>query len=133
MEHLYVSTVEGSRLTVTSESGMPNYAYNIVESLAQVLCRLDIGFLRQGKDQPMASEAGRAPDRVGVMYCNADVPWKPGDRLTCIDGPVQGTFEIRVIPDQALDFAGAHHTEVQIIECASQIVNQGQYPPNQRS
>ena len=30
--------------------------------------------------------------------------------------PVKGTFEIRVMPDEAIDFSDQHHIEVQIIE-----------------
>ena len=123
MEHLYNSEVAVTRLTVGATDGMPSYAYNVVPGLSSLSCRLDIGFLRQGKDQPMAAEAGRAPDRVGVMYCNSDAAIKPGDRITPVSGPITGTFEIRVIPDGAVDFAEVHHLEVQVVEVAQQLTN----------
>lgn len=90
----------------------------------QVTCRLELGFIRAGKDQLPALVAGRPPDRVGVLYCDLlpDENGMPliqaGDRVKMVAGPIYGTFEIRTIPDVAQAYAGAHHIEVQVVEVA---------------
>jgi hypothetical protein len=97
-------------------------------------CRLDLTFLRPGKDQPAPVVAGRAPDRTGVCYFDlaADengVPLvKAGDRLKCVQGPIFGTFEVRLIPDVAQGLAGGHHVEVQVVE-VSQMLKPGSPTP----
>jgi hypothetical protein len=91
-------------------------------------CRLDIGFIRPGKDQPAPLVAGRAPDRVGVAYYDPVVDAssnplvKSGDRLLCVSGPIFGMFAIHVVPDVAQDWIGAHHVEVQVIEVAQALL-----------
>jgi hypothetical protein len=122
MQHLYNSVVKVTRLHTVASHGIPSYNYTEVK--AALKCRLDIGFLRQGKDQPMAAEAGRAPDRVGVMYCDVTEPLKPGDRVTAVTGPILGTFEIKVIPDIAIGYSAGHHIEVQVVEVAQQLAGQ---------
>jgi hypothetical protein len=97
-------------------------------------CRLDLTFLRPGKDQPAPIVAGRAPDRTGVCYfglahdSNGAPLVKAGDRLLCKSGPIFGTFEIRLIPDVAQDMIGAHHIETQIVE-VSQMLKPGSPTP----
>lgn len=96
-------------------------------------CRLDLTFLRPGKDQPAPVVAGRAPDRVGVCFFDltSDVNGAPlvkaGDRLLCVQGPIFGTFEIRLIPDVAQSLTGAHHCETQVTE-VSQMLKPGTSP-----
>lgn len=89
--------------------------------LARLDCRLDMNFLRKGKDLPPAPEAGKAPDRVGVMFTYPYAPIQAGDRIIAIPNnegkiPVAGSFEIRAMPDEAIDFSDQHHIEVQVIE-----------------
>lgn len=84
----------------------------------EMMCRIDLGFQRPGKDMPMPVVAGRAPDRLGVMAFDPTNEIVSGDRFRCIAGPIQGTFEIRAMPDVAAGYALAHHMEVQIIEVA---------------
>jgi hypothetical protein len=97
-------------------------------------CRLDLLFLRPGKDQPMPLVAGRAPDRTGVCYFDlaADSDGIPlvlaGDRLQCVSGPIFGTFEVRLIPDVAQSMIGASHVETQVIE-VSQMLQPGSPTP----
>jgi hypothetical protein len=97
-------------------------------------CRLDLTFLRPGKDQPAPIVAGRAPDRVGVCYFDlaTDSSGIPlvlaGDRLKCVTGPIFGTFDVRLIPDVAQDLLGAHHVETQVIE-VSQMLKPGSPTP----
>ena len=78
-----------------------------------IACRLDLLFTRPGKDAPMPLVAGRAPDRVGVLFCDmpADVNGLPlvkaGDRFQLVSGPIAGTFEVRTVPEIAQDYIGA--------------------------
>lgn len=116
MEHLFSSRVQVSRLTVSDGGGVPIYAFDVVPGLEAVPVRLDLNFLRPGKDQPPAAEAGRAPDRVGVMFASMGTDIRAGDRVRAVAGPVDGTFEIRVVPDVATDYASGHHVEVQVVE-----------------
>jgi len=106
-----------------------------LEIPGQLACRLDLQFTRPGKDQPMPLAAGRAPDRIGILFCDLvtdPVSGLPlvlsGDRFTMISGPVFGTFEVRVIPEAALDLLGAHHYEFQVLE-TSQALQPGSPTP----
>ncbi len=90
----------------------------------QMLCRLDLQFTRHGKDAPMPLTAGRAPDRVGLLFFDSfpddqgRLLVKSGDRIVMVSGPVFGTFQLNQIPESAQDFIGAHHIETQVIEVA---------------
>lgn len=123
MEHLFISAVRVDRLQLSVTDGRPSMTWmpSPEKGAGFLKCRLDLTFVRPGKDQPAAENAGRAPDRVGVMFCGPYSPIKAGDRIVAIPNeygqtPVQGTFEIRVIPDLALNYNSAHHIEVQILE-----------------
>lgn len=126
MRHLFNTRVEVLRLNVDMSTGRPLQTWQklsvIVDPVlavpGEMMCRLDLIFQRPGKDQPMPIVAGRAPDRVGLMFFDATLEIRSGDRFHVIDGPVQGTFEIRVMPDPAQSFVFAHHMEAQIIEVA---------------
>lgn len=106
----------------------------ILDEPGLLACRLDLQFVRPGKDAPAPIVAGRAPDRIGVCYFDlANGPSgaplvMAGDRLECVAGPVFGTFEIRVVPDVAQDLIGGHHIEVQVIE-VSQMLQPGSPTP----
>lgn len=100
-------------------------------------CRLDLMFVRQGKDAPMPVTAGRAPDRVGVLFCDlmpdavtGQSLLRAGDRIQMVSGPVAGVFEIKAIPDVALGYTGGHHSETQVVEVAQSAV---QFPGSQPS
>lgn len=117
MEHLYSSVAKVQRLTKTMNDGMVSTVWTDQPSpLNAFKCRLDLNFLRPGKDAPPAYEAGVAPDRIGVMFCNSSLPLRAGDRIVAVSGPVQGIFDIRAIPDIAQDYGSGHHIEVQIVE-----------------
>lgn len=136
---LYRTTANVLRVAATVDAnGGISMVYNQLTDIldpylnvpGQLLCRLDLNFVRPGKDQPPAVVAGRAPDRVGVLFYDiltddSGVPYiRAGDRIQCIAGPIFGTFEIRTIPDVAQDYTGAHHCEVQVVE-----VSQALTPP----
>lgn len=131
---LYSSVTQVLRLTPTlSASGGMSLAWSSVnEILDPVLdtpgylaCRLDIGFLRPGKDQLPPITAGRPQDRVGVIYFDTatdvnGVPLvKAGDRFLCVSGPISGLWEMRNAPDELQGFSGADHSEAQITEVTS--------------
>ena len=129
MFHLFNSVVRVERLQLVTTDGVAEMDWaqatdpdpNAAEMLKYLECRLDMNFLRPGKDILPAPEAGKAPDRIGIMFTYPYAPIKAGDRIVAIPNregktPVKGTFEIRVMPDEANDFSDQHHIEVQIIE-----------------
>jgi hypothetical protein len=124
MRHLFNSRCEVLRLSGQMVDGTPTLSWTKVGGVVdpvlgtpgELMCRLDLTFQRPGKDQPMPIVAGRAPDRVGVMFFDATDNIVAGDRIHCLAGPLTGTFEIRSIPDPAVAYAAAHHGEVQVIE-----------------
>lgn len=118
MKHLFPSKVKVQRLQLTVEDGR-TATHTWVDQegkLASVPCRLDLLFVRPGKDVLPAYEAGVAPSRMGIMFCGANIPLQAGDKIVTISGPIDGVFDIRSIPDRAQDFKSAHHIEVQIVE-----------------
>lgn len=125
MRHLYNCHVAIERLAGTMVNGTPNLSWTQITEVidpslpaGQMWCRLDLTFLRPGKDQPAPLVAGRALDRVGVCFFNPTTAVAAGDRIRTVAGPVAGTFEIRSIPDPAIAMRAAHHMEVQVIEVA---------------
>lgn len=126
MRHLYHTRAELLRLSLQMNKGVPTQQWQKVREIidpllgspGEFLCRIDLQYQRPGKDQPMPVVAGRAPDRVGLMFFDATDVIRSGDRLRCLDGPISGTFELRVMPDPAAGFSLAHHMEVQIVEVA---------------
>lgn len=134
MEHLFNSAVRVERLQLTVVGGRPIMDWAqatdddpaLNDMLQFLKCRLDMNFLRPGKDILPAPEAGKAPDRIGIMFTSPYAPIRAGDRIVAIPNesgktPVEGTFEIRQIPDEAIDFSERHHIEVQIIETNQQL------------
>lgn len=123
MEHLFNSAVKVRRRVTTQVDGVATTSWQDVttEGLGYVKCRIDLNFIRPGKDAPAPINAGGAQDRYGLLFCRADVPLRAGDRVVCIPNsggklPVEGSFEIRSIPDKAIDFSDAHHIEVLVFE-----------------
>lgn len=132
----FTSTVQVLRLNETLQAGGGmTMAWQPVTAIVDPLldqpglmkCRLDLTFIRPGKDAPPAYVAGRAPDRIGVLFFNlvTDANGAPmvkaADRVQCVAGPIFGTFEIRLIPDVAQDLTGASHCEVQVVEVSQQL------------
>lgn len=127
MDHLFASVVKVQRLTRTRTDGVTKMEWlDQPAPLNAIRCRLDLNFLRPGKDVPPAYEAGTAPDRVGVMFCRANNALRAGDRIVTVSGPVSGVFDLKVIPDIAVDFSSAHHIEVQVIESVQNL--DGKWP-----
>jgi hypothetical protein len=134
MRHLFNSRVEVLRLSGSMEHGTPRMEWRQIPAIVdrflgkpgEMMCRIDLGFQRLGKDTPMPVAAGRAPDRIGVMCFSNTNLLLAGDRVRCVAGPIQGTFEIRAIPDPAVGFSLQHHVEVQVVEVAQNVV--GRFP-----
>lgn len=136
MWNMFNSVVRVERLQLTQTDGMAEMSWSQAtdpdpetnRKLQWLPCRIDMMFVRPGKDYIPAPEAGRAPDRYGVLFTDVYGPLKAGDRIVTIPDEygllaVNGTFEIRVMPDKPMDFSGEHHIEVQIVEVAQQITN----------
>ncbi len=129
MRHLFHTRAEVLRLVQDRPLGVPQMTWQKVPSVVdrwlgvpgELKCRIDLSYMRPGKDQLMPVVEGRAPDRIGVLFCAVTDSLLSGDRIRCIDGPIRGTFEIRAMPDVAADFGSAHHLEVQIVEVSQQM------------
>lgn len=118
MRHLFITTGHIERLHRTLVRGTAQLQWVPVDDpkLQHIKCRLDLNYLRPGKDQPPPFEAGRAPDRMGLLICDI-LPIRAGDRFVCDSGPVQGTFEIRAMPDVTITGRPVgHHLEMQVVE-----------------
>ncbi len=134
MRHLYNTRAEVLRLSGVLVDGAPTLTWakiagqpdSTLAVAGELMCRIDLNFQRPGKDAPMPAVAGRAPDRIGVMYLDATTVIKAGDRVRALSGPVAGTFEIRTIPDPAIGYSAAHHMEVQVVEVAQSLA--GTFP-----
>lgn len=124
------SRISVRRLVSEVADGAPSYVWRTVNDQIGtgdsrgLKVRCEPGFLRPGKDQPMAVEAGKTPPRVGLLWAPTNCGLLDGDRVTFVPNdqgqtPVQGTFELRVPPDEMIGYSRAHHIEVQIIEVAT--------------
>ncbi len=130
MRHLFNSVFRAERSGISQSDGIADLGWvpagttdDEKAMLSWIQGRMDLQFVRQGKDAPIAIQAGEAPERSGVFFCGPEYQGvlKAGMRLVSIPNaigqePVQGVFDIRAIPDVAIDFAFAHHIEVQVFE-----------------
>lgn len=130
IRHLYISRAEVLRLTTKLVKGSMTNGWNKLSDIVdpklgipgELMCRLDLNFIRPGKDQPSPLVAGRAQDRTGLLFCDYSPNLLAGDRLKFVGGPISGTFEIRSTPDGAIDFSKVHHFEVQVVEVSPSAV-----------
>jgi hypothetical protein len=136
----YLSLVQVMRLKMKVHNGTPSLTWTVLADVidpfmdipGQMMCSIQLGFIRRG-DMPMPLTAGAAAQRQGTVYYDSAVdpdtnaPYVlAGDRLYCIGGPIQGTFEIRSVPQAAVSWAGAHHIETQIWEVAKSLAQGSQ-------
>jgi hypothetical protein len=140
---LYRSVVQVTRLTTAFvDGGTMSLSWEVIPDMVdpywgvpgEMQCRLDLQFTRPGKDALMPLVAGRAPDRMGLLFFDL-VPddqgrllIKSGDRIVMVNGPVFGTFQLNQIPESAQDYIGAHHAETQVVE-VSQALEPGTLTP----
>jgi hypothetical protein len=124
MRHLFNSKVEilesvtdiidGARVQTWAKSSA---RFDNVSAPGEMKCRLDLSFLRVGKDAPAPIVAGRSPDRTGVLFCNNTPNLKAGHIIKVIEGPHTGSqFLIKMRPDEAQNRRRTHHLEVQVFE-----------------
>lgn len=107
-------------LTLTMVPVVGLVAAEVVEGVEAIPLRVEVGFYRPGKDQPLPIQAGRAPDRVAVYWCTPGTDLRPGDHLEMIEGPVVGSWHLRAYPDRAIDMSFLHHLEGQCVEVVGQ-------------
>lgn len=128
----YSSVVQVVRLGGGMGPGRVNGAanYNWVDSTdiidpywgvaGQMKCRLDVLYLQAGIAAPMPAEMGSVTPRQGTVFY--DIPTnqkfvRAGDHLKVIDGAYKGSrFEIKAIPQEALDYFGPCHMEAHFVE-----------------
>lgn len=126
MRHLFNTVVEilESTTTIVEGARVQEWAKSTTSfdptcAPGEMKCRLDLIFLRPGKDAPAPVVAGRTPDRTGVMFCNMTTALRGGHIVRVIKGKDLGcSFLIKSRPDAAEDFSTAHHIEVQVNEVA---------------
>jgi len=120
MRHLFNSTLSVYRLVRTQNKGAATVEWRATGITFDA--RLDLTFVRPGKDSVPPAEAGKAPDRNGLLIYSNDTILRASDRLKVLEGPhTPGWFEIRAIPDPAQGYSNAHHMEVQVFEVAQQV------------
>jgi hypothetical protein len=108
--------VDGARMQTWQKS---TAQFDNMAASGEMWCRLDLIFLRPGKDQPAPVVAGRTPDRTGILYCSYTPALKSGQIIKCLEGPDTGaSFLLKMRPDGAQGFSRVHHIEVQVFEVA---------------
>jgi hypothetical protein len=131
MIHLYPNFGSLMRGLNTMDDGVPSYSWDVV---GRLWGRIDLSWRRDPvrDPYPQAVEAGRPPDRMGILFTSPDcVAWMSGtqdrllrsaDRFVCTFGPMKGTFELWMEPDQVQDFNSVHHYEIIIREVAQALI-----------
>jgi hypothetical protein len=124
MRHLFASrvevlesvteVVEGARMQTWQKSSA---IFDPTCAPGEMKCRLDLIFLRPGKDHPAPIVSGRSPDRTGVLYCSYTSALQGGQIIKVVDGPyTDSSFLLKMRPDEAQAFSKTHHIEVQVFE-----------------
>lgn len=124
MYGLFISKLAVLRNTEGFLDGIPNYTWTPItfprtdpltgEPAIWTPARVDVTFVRAGKDMPLVVEAGRAADRLAVIWLRPDDGSlvRAGDRLVCVGGPITGTYSVDQFPDQLADAVSLHHIEI---------------------
>jgi hypothetical protein len=123
LRHLYASRAAVSRQVAIEIRGITRVEYQPLNLMidpiwgvpGELLCRVDLNFTRPGKDQLPPVVTGRAPERVGVMFCDVTNLLKDGDRLTMLSGPITGQWDLWAVPDVVVGYSEGHHIEVAVI------------------
>lgn len=110
-------------------NGSPTYVWNNPQIVfdedlnvpGQMLCRIDLQWIRPGTMIPAAYEIGAPIPRRGTLLFDTTYDDKiliqAGDKIQTIAGPVEGTFSLRIKPEPAIDAIGViDHAEVEIVE-----------------
>lgn len=115
-DSMLAHVIEILRLKLSDNDGALAEDYEVIHTA--VPARLDLNFLRRGRDQGNVLASGRATDRNGVLFLLPGVDILPSDRIRVTKGPT-GTFEVEGSVDPVQDRWGeTHHLEVGIREVA---------------
>lgn len=119
LRSLLIHRCELLRLDATDLDGVADYGW--VTTATDVACRVDLSFMRKGKDAGWVAEAGRSNDRRGVLFIGPDIDLKPGDRVIVRSRSRHiGTFECDGAFDTVHDRHGdVHHVEAGVTEVAT--------------
>jgi hypothetical protein len=102
------------RAQMVVSDGLESYDWVTVAS--RVRCRVDLQYIRPGRDPQWTPEAGRQTDRTGVAFFEANAPVKVGDRVVVLTPP-GGTFLVEGSVDAVLGRDGkVHHLECGVRE-----------------
>lgn len=104
-------------LVTTDDDGSPVTSYRKINT-APIPCRLDLGFVRHGKDQMWIEAIARPEDRTGVMFFTPEAPIRSGVRAVMLKGP-KGIFQIQGAIDEAWDFDSLSHYECGVMEVST--------------
>lgn len=121
MEHTLAHTADILELRPVYSRGAAAYDWTVIHE--EIPCRLDLAFIRQGKDPGYVQEAGRAADRNGVLFAMPDAPFRPGQRIEIhapgnpwLDG---SRFDLGGAVDLAMTLDELHHIEMAATEVPS--------------
>lgn len=104
-------------LTEMAANGLVGLQWSIIDGGSNVRCYIDLNFLRRGKDPMLlwTPEAGRASDRVGVLFVDPKAKIKTGHRVEIVKGP-HGVFSVEGAIDEVWTPRKLHHLEVGVQE-----------------
>lgn len=101
-------------LQTSDRDGSPVTTYVKVNPFP-IPCRIDLNFIRSGKDAMWLPSVARPEDRTGVMFFLPSAPLKAGIRAKITRGP-KGIFQLKGAIDEAWDFDSLDHLEVGVAE-----------------
>ena len=104
-------------LVSTDDSGSPIVSYKKIND-TPLRCRIDLTFIRQGKDPLWLPTVARPEDRTGVMFFLPNAPLKAGMRVKIIRGP-KGFFQIKGAIDEVWGYSELSHFEVGVSEVST--------------
>ena len=111
---MLVHTCDLYDLTTTDSDGSPVTSY-VKVNIKPIPCRIDLNFIRQGKDPLWMPSVARPEDRIGVMFFLPTTNLKAGIRAKITKGP-KGIFQLKGAIDEAWDYDSLDHFEVGVAE-----------------
>lgn len=116
MESMLPSRCSILRLEDVGRSdGTSSFLWNPV--ITNLKVKVDLGFLRTGRDNSLTIEAGRTPDRTGTAFFAGNPDVRGADRIKITEGALLGMeFDIDIAPDLIQDSFAVHHLEAAVKE-----------------
>jgi hypothetical protein len=112
------------RMTATTVDGVPAFVWSTVAENQK--CRLDLSYMRRGKDEAWVQEAGRAQDRNGVLFALPDFVARSGDRIEITSPPsLLGTYLLDGAVDLAIGRVDVEHFEMGVTEVPANATAEG--------